>query len=302
MNRALRYLAPNLITATGIVFGLLSLEASFLGRWQAAGWFIIFAVLTDRLDGLVARLLKSTSELGVQLDSLADFLTFGLAPPILIFFSIGSSPELPFHDGAGRIALTVGAAAWVLAACFRLARYNITSAAEGKPRIFFGVPTTLAAGTMVIWYLLLLKYARPGGPILARDTGELHLLGSWTTPDGAWTAFPIALYVGAFLMASNLRMPKLGLARSRWANTFIMTNVVAGYACGALRIYPDYMAWSPTLWIVIFLVWGQVSPTARAMVPPPMFPPVDPPPGREPVRPEDDILTDADVGDDPMQF
>jgi CDP-diacylglycerol--serine O-phosphatidyltransferase len=302
MNRAFRYLAPNLITASGIVFGLLSLEASHHGRYAEAAWFIIYAVLTDRLDGFVARLVRGTSELGVQLDSLADFLTFGLAPAVLMFFSLGDAPGLAFQAGNGRAILMGACACWVLAACFRLARYNISSEGEQTPRVFFGVPTTLAAGTLVIWFLTLLKYAGPDSPLTATATDEARLLGSWTTPVGVWQWTPLVLFVGAFLMASNLRMPKLGLATSKVATAFIMVNVAAGYVCGTLRIYPDYMLWPPTMWLVVFLAWGQVSPTARQMRPPPIFPVVDPPEGHEPRRPEDDMLTESEVGSDEFQF
>jgi hypothetical protein len=58
-------------------------------------------------------------------------------------------------------------------------------------------------------------------------------------------------------------------------------------------VYPEYMMWPPTLWVVTFLIWGQLSPAARAMRPPPVFPSVDPPLGREPVRPEDDLLPEG---------
>jgi len=298
MNRAFRYLAPNMITAVGIIFGLLSLEASFRGRFDVAAWFIIYAVLTDRLDGFVARLLRATSELGVQLDSLADFLTFGLAPSVLIFASVGSSPRLPFHDGWGRMLLMAACAAWVLAACFRLARYNITPEEPEKPRIFFGVPTTLAAGTLVIWYLCFLKYSPIDGPVTAPAFGEVHLLGSWHTPSTVWVYMPVAMFIGAFMMASNLRIPKLGLARSKFATAFVLSNVAAGYVCGFMRVYPDYMVWPPTMWVVTFVIWGQVSPRARRMQPPPIFPQVDPKPGQEPLRPEDDLLEDHEVDDE----
>jgi phosphatidylserine synthase len=221
---------------------------------------------------------------------------------VLVFFSIGSSPALPFYDGSGRALLMAACACWVLAACFRLARYNISTEESEKPRIFFGVPTTLAAGTMIIWFLCLLKYAPVGGALAAPTVDERHLLGSWTTPDSAWLAFPMFLFVGAFLMASSLRMPKLGLAVSKLATAFVLTNVAAGYLCGVLRAYPDYMVWPPTLWMVVFLVWGQVSPSARKLAPPPIFPPTDPPPGAEPIRPEDDMLTNDEVGDDDLAF
>jgi CDP-diacylglycerol--serine O-phosphatidyltransferase len=305
ISRTLRYLAPNLITGTSIIFGLLSLVATYERRFAVAGWFIIYAVMTDRLDGLVARLVRGTSELGVQLDSLADFLTFGLAPPFLMFACLDGAPSLPFSDGAGRVFLMVAAACWVLAASFRLARYNITpdQTPAGRPRIFFGVPTTLAGGTLVIWFLALLKYAPAGAPVRpAEPFGGQRLLGDLATPDGVWVYFPVAMLVGAFLMASSLRMPKLGLARSKLATAFVFANVGVGYVCAFARVFPEYLVLAPTAWLVVFLVWGQVSPTARGMRPPPFLPPSDPAPGAEPQRPEDDMLDDHEIGDDDLQF
>ena len=304
MGRALRYLAPNLITAGGIVLGLLSIEATCFGRYDAAAWFILFAVMTDRLDGLAARLLKASTDMGVQLDSLADLITFGLAPALLVYFSLASSPELPFQDGGGRALLFAAAAIWVLAACFRLARYNIRPADANpkKPRIFFGVPTTLAAGVFAVWYLCLLKYSPDNGALMQINTDEVRLLGSWHTPDKAWYGFPIYLFVGGFLMASNLRMPKLGLMRSKLATIFVLTNVAL--CCGGtiVHMYPDYIVWPPTAWILLFLVWGQVSPTARALEAPALFPRTDPPARELPFRPEDDMLEEEEMGDDDLVF
>ena len=84
VSRFFRYLAPNLITLSSMIFGLVSLWASHTGDHSLAAWLIIYAVLTDRLDGLVARAVKGTSELGMQLDSFADMLNFGVAPPFLV--------------------------------------------------------------------------------------------------------------------------------------------------------------------------------------------------------------------------
>lgn len=305
MTRALRYLAPNLITATGIIFGLLSMVASMEGRYYAAGWLVIYCSLTDRLDGVVARAVRGTSELGVQLDSLADLITFGLAPATLMVTALGRAEDLPFHEGGGRLFLLFAAAVWVLSSCFRLARYNITAEVDNrKPVIFFGVPTTLAAGTMVIWFLAFLKYAPPGAPVQPHATiRDAHLLGdSLHTPDAVWMAFPVLLVVGGLLMASSLRMPKLGLARSKVASAFVLGNVAAGSLCGILNVYPEYMVLPPTMWLVTFLVWGQVSKTAREMKPPPIFPAADPPPGEEPLRPEDDIVEPGEIPNDEFQI
>jgi CDP-diacylglycerol--serine O-phosphatidyltransferase len=287
---ALRYAAPNILTTANLIFGMLSLQASVEGRFVDAAWLIIYAVLTDRLDGFVARLVRGTSELGVQLDSFADSLNFGVAPAVLFYTSLSAQPELPFQDGTGNFLLLASCAFFLLSAIFRLARYNITTGETTYPKIFFGVPTTLIGGLIVIWYLALLKYTPEGAPMFVRDFGGMHLFGDIQTPVGVWKWFPVVLLVGGFFMASTLRMPKLGLLNSRSANIFIFSNVFLGYVFGFVRLYPEYMVWPPTLWLVVFLTWGALSPSARAMKPPPLFPEEEHPPGEEPIRPEDDML------------
>lgn len=292
-SRAFRYLAPNLITTVGVFFGLAALKASFEGRFVDAAWLVIYAVLTDRLDGFVARLVRGTSELGVQLDSFADFLNFGLVPAVLVYRSLSAQAGLPFQEGSGQLMLMAACSVWVLGATFRLARYNITT--EPAPaKIFFGVPTTLAAGLVIVWYLTMLKYTPEGGVMAVEPFGGFKLFGDGLRiPEAMWRYFPVLMALGGIVMASSLRMPKLGLMRSRAATAFVMTNVALGYVCGFARILPEYIMWPPTAWLVTFLIWGQLSREARRMRPPPLFPQVDPPPGAEPVRPEDDLLPEG---------
>lgn len=301
-KRALRYLAPNLITTFSLLFGMLSLAATMRGDYASAGWFVIYAVLTDRLDGLVARLVRGTSDFGVQLDSFADFLNFGVAPACLIYAALGSSPVLPFRDGFPRLILMAACAFWVLAATFRLARYNITDDVPSPlpMKIFFGVPTTLAGGLLIIWFLACYKYAPEGAVFPARPEafGGARLFGDIETPVVVWRYFPVPMFIGAYLMASSLRMPKLGRIQSKGAAIFVYVNVLAGSICGFARLFPEYMVWMPTSWLALFLIWGQLSPAARSLTPPPVFPPVDPLPGREPRRPEDDPLLNGEALDD----
>jgi CDP-diacylglycerol--serine O-phosphatidyltransferase len=158
--RMLRYLAPNLITLSSMIFGLVSLWSSHNGNPSLAAWMIIYAVLTDRLDGLVARAMKATSELGMQLDSFADFLNFGVAPAFLVLSYLSSRADLPYydHDSTAHTLLFVACGAYMLCAVFRLARYNVLSDDQIPTKMFFGFPTTLSGGMMTIWILLLLKY------------------------------------------------------------------------------------------------------------------------------------------------
>jgi CDP-diacylglycerol--serine O-phosphatidyltransferase len=267
--RFLRYLAPNLITLASMIFGLVSLWSAHRGDYSLAGWMIIYAVLTDRLDGLVARAVKGTSELGMQLDSFADFLNFGIAPAFLVLTFLSDPVRgLPYqHDGWERTLLFVVCGGYMLCAVFRLARYNVLSDDQVPTKIFFGFPTTLAGGTLVIWMLLLMKYDPAVEPF-----GGSRLFGDAVTPAWAWTYFPIAMAVMGYLMASRLPMPKIGMTKNKAVSAFLLTLLLIGYVCGFAMRYPEVIFWMPTVWSIMFLFWGQASAKWRAMYPPPLFP------------------------------
>ena len=285
-TRFLRYLAPNLITLSSMIFGLVSLWSSHNGNFPLAAWLIVYAVLTDRLDGLVARSVKGTSELGMQLDSFADSLNFGIAPAFLILTYLSGRPDLPYHDGGGaHTLLFVVCGGYMLCAIFRLARYNVLSDDQVPTKIFFGFPTTLSGGMLAIWTLLFLKY----DPNTAPDFGGAKLFGdSFHTPAAVWTYFPIAVAIFGYLMASRLPMPKVGLTKNRIISAILFILMTVGYVCGFLMRYPEVLFWMPTLWCLIFLIWGQASASARAMYPPPLFPRKQP--ERDLQRPQEDLV------------
>jgi CDP-diacylglycerol---serine O-phosphatidyltransferase len=267
VSRVLRYLAPNLITLSSMIFGLVSLWASAHGNASLAAWLIIYAVLTDRIDGLVARALKATSELGMQLDSFADMLNFGVAPAYLVLSYVPTRIEY-YQSGVGHYLIFAACGAYMLCAVFRLARYNILSDDQIPTKIFFGFPTTLTGGTIAIWILVFLKY----DPTY-REFGGAKLFGdSLETPVGVWKYLPIAMVVGGYLMASRLPMPKVGMTKNKLISAILMTLVISGYLCGFAMRYPEICFGMPTIWSVMFLVWGQASSKARAMSPPPLFP------------------------------
>jgi CDP-diacylglycerol---serine O-phosphatidyltransferase len=284
--RFLRYLAPNLITLSSMIFGLVSLWSTHNGDAPLAAWMIIYAVLTDRLDGLVARAVKGTSELGMQLDSFADFLNFGVAPAFLVLTYLSGRPDLPYHDhdGTAYTLLFIACGGYMLCAVFRLARYNVLSDDQIPTKMFFGFPTTLAGGMLAIWILLLLKYDPHQAPF-----GGARLFGdALKTPPGVWTYFPIAVVVLGYLMASRLPMPKVGMTKNKLISVILLTLVAIGYACGFAMRYPEICFWMPTVWSVMFLIWGQASASARAMYPPPLFPKKQPERPHE--RPQEDLV------------
>ncbi|MCX4242151.1 CDP-alcohol phosphatidyltransferase family protein [Paraliomyxa miuraensis] len=278
--RFLRYLAPNLVTSLGMLFGLWSIVASFEQRFTDAGWFIVWAVLLDRVDGFVARLLRATSPFGVQMDSFADAINFGVAPAVLVYCTLHSVPELGLQQGVGHVLLLGACGSWVLANVFRLAKFNvITEEPGGYHPMFYGVPTTLAAGMLVIWYLVFMRYTP-----LGVSSGQAEQFWgpaplSWVLGEGAvlpmaiWGYLPAAMLVGAFLMASNLPTPKLGKLGNKALNAFVVGHALLGIVLGFSRLLPEYMALMPTSWLLVSLVWSQLSPQARAVSPPSFLPP-----------------------------
>ncbi len=276
MTRLLRYLAPNLVTSVGLLFGLLSMVATIEHRFVDAGWLITGSVMLDRVDGFVARLLRATSPFGIQMDSFADAINFGVAPALLVYVSLSSVPALGFDQGVGQVLLMIACAVWVLANVFRLAKFNVV-AEEAAPSVFFGVPTTLAAGLLVIWMLVLHKYSPPEALLGSPASFEgPRVFGGLTVGISAWSYLPAAMLLGAFLMASNLPQPKLRPAKHKALTGLLALGAASGFLFAFIRFMPDYMALLPTSWTIGALLWSVFSPKARGFKTP-SFLPSEPP-------------------------
>jgi CDP-diacylglycerol---serine O-phosphatidyltransferase len=125
---------PNLCTLMNAFFGFLSIITALEGNAERAAYFIIIATMLDFLDGQLARLCKSSSSIGLELDSLADAISFCLAPAILLYSS--------YHEefqGLGVYLLGI----YLCAGLWRLAKFNTTSTQQAQA--FIGLPTTMAA-------------------------------------------------------------------------------------------------------------------------------------------------------------
>lgn len=269
----LRYWPPNLATMGAMMCGLLSMVASFESRFVDAGWLILLATFLDRADGILARSLKATSEFGVQMDSFADFFDFGVAPAVLLFTALTRTPGLPFADGGGYVLVVAVSAFWVFTATFRLARFNVLTDDAPDKTIFNGIPTTLAAGLLINWFLVCLKYATPTNPLGAPAAfTEAHLFGGLQLGPSAWSVFPIAMLIGGALMVSNLRCKKFILFKSKLGSALAISLALGAFVCVLLRVFPEYTVLLPTIWIGFWLIYGQAAPKYRALPSPPLFP------------------------------
>jgi len=196
------YLVPNLVTILGMCAGLSAIRFAFDGRYELAASLIILAAILDGMDGMLARKLNAASSFGAELDSFADFVSFGVAPSILVFGYALAGPMA----GLGWVFVLV----FAVCACLRLARFNISRATPdgASARHFVGVPAP--AGAM----LGLL-------PVFAG-------LAGWVDP----SRFPMltALYLAGvgLLMVSRLPTPSVkGLRIARQNAVWVIVGMVA---------------------------------------------------------------------------
>lgn len=134
-----RGIFPGTFTMGNVVCGFLAILSAFEGNITTACWFIVLAGFLDALDGRVARLSGGTSQFGIELDSLADFLSFGIAPAMLVY-----SIKLNALGKWGWVISIV----YIMASAYRLARFNLLADTEEK-KDFLGLPVPAAAVTLV---------------------------------------------------------------------------------------------------------------------------------------------------------
>ena len=174
-----RVLLPNLITLLALCAGLTAMRMAVEGNMQLALAAIVFAALLDGIDGRIARMLKGTSRFGAELDSLADFVNFGVAPALILYF--WGLQEL---KSAGWIAALV----FAICAALRLARFNVMIDEPNQPiwagNFFTGIPA-------------------PAGAISVLLPIYLNLLGAPTGLVVVWLTFLYTLAI-ALLMVSRL--------------------------------------------------------------------------------------------------
>ncbi len=169
------YLLPNLVTAGGIFAGFYAIIAATDGHFDRAAWFILLAAIFDGLDGKIARLTGTSSKFGVELDSLADVISFGVAPGVLLYLWA----LRPF----GKLGW-LAAFLYVICGALRLARFNV-QVSTVESRRFIGIPIPAAA--CIVATCVLLFYELGG-------TGTIKMF-----------SMVVLVFILAFLMISNVK-------------------------------------------------------------------------------------------------
>ena len=216
-----RAIIPNLITALAACAGITSISLSSEGRFLPALWALVLACVCDGMDGRVARMLNASSKLGAELDSLADFVNFGVAPAMFMYYWMTGGPAHQLADGTvvspGTIRMVLACALfYAMCDCFRLARFNTMLEQPQLPywkHFFTGVP---APGGC--WMVLT-----PAILSVAFDAKGISPSFAWVLQN-PWTGVFMLLFVGA-LMAS--RLPTISLKKVHINRAYLLP-VMAG--------------------------------------------------------------------------
>jgi CDP-diacylglycerol---serine O-phosphatidyltransferase len=242
----IRYILPSFITGVNFILGIYAIliaaifahgqpnsELTIFGQTPLIGaaWIIVWCNLLDKLDGMMARILNAFSEFGAQFDSLADLISFGLAPSFLVYCYLRH--EAPVWANANLRLLVISLTVYVLCAAIRLARYNAKDA-HALSSVFMGMPSTFAGGLTALSVILFDKYG-----VAARFAGGYYLL-------------PLILITLGIFMVSPLYFPKIAKRKTRVLNLIQFPAILSGYICGFGMIFPEYM-------YALLLIYGAVG-------------------------------------------
>jgi CDP-diacylglycerol--serine O-phosphatidyltransferase len=229
----IRMLVPNVITLLALCAGLTAIRLAFEGRTELALGAIVFAAILDGIDGRVARMIKGQSRFGAELDSLADFVNFGVAPALMLYFW-----QLRELNNVGWIAAMI----FAISGGLRLARFNATMDDPNRPAFaanyFTGVPA-------------------PAGAICVLLPMYLVLIGAPQLPVTVTAVFTLTM---AFLMVSRLPVFSGKMIGAKVAPDMVLPVVVLVVLFIAVLVsYPWHLLTGGSLLYLIFLPVGWMS-------------------------------------------
>ncbi len=244
------YFLPNLLTAGNLFCGFVALtkivEADaaapdyFVHIKMALG-FILLACIFDLFDGRVARMGGAESPFGREFDSLADLISFGVAPAFLVHRIVLKDVFGPEHAEFGWFIASI----YLICGAFRLARYNVltTQSGGGAGRDFLGFPIPSAAALVASLTLFMMWW-----------DGKAFVRGSWRY------LLPVLLLFLSAMMVSTVRYPSFKSLDLRATSTFTKTLIAVLFIGGALVLREKLLYWILPLFFITYLVYGFVRP------------------------------------------
>ncbi|PWJ22491.1 CDP-diacylglycerol--serine O-phosphatidyltransferase [Jannaschia seohaensis] len=220
-------LIPNLVTILGLCFGLTAIRFAVDDRYDIAASLLIMAALIDGIDGLLARKLNAASPFGAELDSLSDFVCFGVAPALMVYhFGLKDVLNLGW----------IAALTFAICCCLRLARFNVATKGETKDsRFFTGVPA-------------------PAGAMLGLFPVTLYLAGFVDLRDWQWIVAIWMFAVGGLMIA---RFPTISLKAMRVSREnaiYVLLGAAVVIGLMLTRIWLFHVC--ATVLYLALLAWG----------------------------------------------
>ena len=242
------HVLPNLFTVGNLFFGYFSINAAVRGDFDTAAVAIVLGAVLDALDGAVARLVRSHTVFGIQLDSLADVVTFGIAPALLAYlWGIGGLGQVsvPFVQDLKNLGW-IASFAFVTGGALRLARYNVSSQSPAstrplRPPHFAGMPVPTAAGAVAVTVHFFKE------PIASWSLGAVWI----------GTVFLLAL-----LMVSTISFVSLRHFLARHRRGHLVVGVV-GVLLAAVYFYSEIVLFSLLVAYLVYSSWYNLVPAVR---------------------------------------
>jgi len=232
-----RYIVPNFFTAVSLCLGIASILLATEMHLETAAWMCLWCVLMDKADGTAARLLGATSRFGSEFDSMADLVSFGLAPAYLVYSTGRQVWGLELGEPLW-LLLVVGAGLYALLTAMRLARFNLGGHKAGS-RHFEGLPSPLCGTIMAATVLVASKHG---------------ISIEWMK------FFPVVAVLLGLGMVSRLPVPKLVPRKSLAFNIFQIANIVLTYVVGFGMILPEYLLALALFYLIVGTTHGLIRP------------------------------------------
>ncbi|MCA6069507.1 MAG: CDP-diacylglycerol--serine O-phosphatidyltransferase [Endomicrobium sp.] len=186
------YIIPSLFTCSNMSCGYLSVMSSIEGDFTKAAWLLILAIVCDMMDGRIARLTRTTSEFGIQLDSLSDLVSFGIAPSVMMYQLVLNS--------MGKVGMAI-AVLFVLCSGLRLAKFNVQAKDNVTHASFIGLPTPASAGLLMSFVLSYELFVVEPGQSLTFKTIPLLMRNMPIF----FKIMPVVMIILSWLMVSNIQ-------------------------------------------------------------------------------------------------